>query len=431
MRNILAKFGSLLLELLNSKKVIETWYLWFPWTNILFIIIATYLIGQVSFRILLDFSSQKQIIVLILLILFSIIKSYLIGKYTATINNKRFSILSFIYHFPPSFFLIWTFYVNWNTWSVILLLLFDLSVSFLSNWLIERKVYAHILADIASLFFFGGLIFFKINTENTVIDFIFVILFVTLRYLLVTSFYDRINLKNIFSWKQKSGKFYWFSELLSTGLFLIVLSAVFEELSKEISPVVILPGILVYYIFLYLRLFLYKQFVIYYKELYYFVTTGGGVLVYIWLINWVDIDIVVWFFPAVIILILDDFIYLGYQRYTNQVVELSLQGKQLFSKLKLFSLISLFIYNIISENEQRFLCYKIFGFTLNQIDNSIFRDYFLFPFLAILIAIIISIFIFKIINSLLQSHSYLTDRKNNKVIKSMKYKFSRRLHKRK
>ncbi|MFU2206277.1 hypothetical protein, partial [Streptococcus pluranimalium] len=166
------------------------------------------------------------------------------------------------------------------------------------------------------------------------------------------------------------------------------------------------------------------------KELYYFVTMGGALLIYIWLINWVRIDIVVWFLPAVIILILDDFIYLSYLRYTKLKVELSLQGKQLFAKLKLFSLVSLFIYHILSENEQAFLSYKIFGFSLNQVHNEIGRDYFLLPFLALVSAIVISIGIFKIIDSLTRSHPHLLE-KENRVSKSIKYGSSRRLKKNK
>lgn len=434
MRNILTKFENSFLELLDGKKVRETWYLWLPCPNMSFIIIATYLIGKVSFRTLLEFSNQKQIVVFVLLIVFSIIKSYLISKYTAKINDKRFSVLSFICHLLPSFFLIWTFYLNWNTWNIIFLLCFDLSVSFLSNWLIERKVQAHILADIVSLFFFWGLTFFKVNIENGLTSVILAILVVTLRYLLITSFYNGIGIEDFLLGEQKSGKFYWFAELLSTGLFLAVLSAILEELLQEVSWVVILPGSFVYYTFLYLRLFLYKQFGVSYKELYYFVTMGGGLLLYIWIVNWVDMDIVVWFLPAVVILILDDFVYLNYQRYTNKKkLELSVPGKQLFAKLKLFSLVSLFIYNIMSENEQKLLCYDIWGFSLSQVDNSIFRDYFLLPFIALGSAVIISIFTFKIIDSLSRSHPDLIEKEDEVVndVKYVKYNSSRRLHKKK
>lgn len=426
MRNILTKFENSFLELLDGKKVRETWYLWLPCPNISFIIIATYLIGKVSFRTLLEFSNQKQIVVFVLLIVFSIIKSYLISKYTAKINDKRFSVLSFICHLLPSFFLIWTFYLNWNTWNIIFLLCFDLSVSFLSNWLIERKVQAHILADIVSLFFFWGLTFFKVNIENGLTSVILAILVVTLRYLLITSFYNGIGIEDFLFGEQKSGKFYWFAELLSTSLFLAVLSAILEELLQEVSWVVILPGSFVYYTFLYLRLFLYRQFGVSYKELYYFVTMGGGILLYIWMINWVKIDIVVWFFPAVIILVLDDFIYLSYRKYTNRMLEMSMRGKQLFSKLKLFSLVSLFLYHILLENKQEVLCYKIFGLSLNQVDNFIIRDYMILPIFALMSSLFIcTVVVFRIIDSLLQSHHHLIDRQR------IKYQSNRRLHKNK
>lgn len=426
MRNILTKFENSFLELLDGKKVRETWYLWLPCPNISFIIIATYLIGKVSFRTLLEFSNQKQIVVFVLLIVFSIIKSYLISKYTAKINDKRFSVLSFICHLLPSFFLIWTFYLNWNTWNIIFLLCFDLSVSFLSNWLIERKVQAHILADIVSLFFFWGLTFFKVNIENGLTSVILAILVVTLRYLLITSFYNGIGIEDFLFGEQKSGKFYWFAELLSTSLFLAVLSAILEELLQEVSWVVILPGSFVYYTFLYLRLFLYRQFGVSYKELYYFVTMGGGILLYIWMINWVKIDIVVWFFPAVIILVLDDFIYLSYRKYTNRMLEMSMRGKQLFSKLKLFSLVSLFLYHILLENKQEVLCYKIFGLSLNQVDNFIIRDYMILPLFALMSSLFIcTVVVFRIIDSLLQSRHHLIDRQR------IKYQSNRRLHKNK
>ncbi|MFU2206604.1 hypothetical protein, partial [Streptococcus pluranimalium] len=267
MRDILTKFRKSILEVLNKGKVKETWCLWLPLPNILFTILATNLVGQVSLRTLLEFANQKQSFVLVLLILFSIIKSYLIGKYTAKINNKRFSILSFICHLPSSFFFIWIFYIHWTSLKIILFLFFDLLVCFLSNWLIERKVQSHILADIVSLFFFWALVSLEVDTEKGLVSLIFAVLVVTLRSLLVTSFYNGIHIESFLFGEQKAGKFYWFAELLSTGLFLTVLSAILEELSKQVSLVVILSSIFVYYVFLYIRLFLYKQFGISYKEL--------------------------------------------------------------------------------------------------------------------------------------------------------------------
>lgn len=278
----------------------------------------------------------------------------------------------------------------------------------------KRKVHAHILADLASLVFFGGISFANIDIENQVAVSILVLLLVTLRWLLIDMFYNGVHIKSLFSWTQKPGQFDWFSELLSTGLFLSALAAITEELSKEISLVVLLPSVFVYYLFLYLRLFLYKQYGILYKELYYFVTMGGGILLYIWVINWVKIDIIVWFFPAVIILVLDDFIYLSHRKYTNRMVELSMRGKQLFSKLKLFSLVSLFLYHILLENKQEVLCYKIFGWSLNQVDNSIIRDNLLLPFFALVTSVIVCTIVFRIIDSLLQSHPHLIDRKRGR-----------------
>lgn len=156
------------------------------------------------------------------------------------------------------------------------------------------------------------------------------------------------------------------------------------------------------------------------------------------MINWVKIDIVVWFFPAVIILILDDFVYLNYQRYAAKEVKLSVQGRQLFAKLKLFSLVSLFIYNIMSENKQKLMGYEIWEFSLNQVDNSIFRDYFLLQFLALVSAILISIGIFYLIDSLTRTHPYLIEKEDEDVkdevvkdVKYVKYNSSRRLHKKK
>lgn len=433
MQQVVSHFYQLIVKEIKHRKIRETYYLWFPWLNLLFAFIARMLVGKLPFEDLLQFEKFEYSLVFWLLFACVLLKCAAIVRYSSVVGkemSKVSHVWLFLYHIIPSFFLIWLFYQAWNTWNIVPFFILDICVSFFGDKVLKFKVYAHILTDIISiiLLLFVDFEFDRIGLEfrTDFLGIFFCILFVTFRYLLVSNFYRGFKQFKLFSLRWNNGKIYWFSELVSSMLFLVVFHAGLETIDQDFSFISIALSLFVYHIFLYIRLFMYRQYGASYKEVYYFVNAGSALVLYIFFVNFIAIDIVVWFLPAVIILVLDNFLYLAYQQRTKQPQEFSLGGKQLFAKLKLFSITTLFFYHVFDKNRETLFAYRIFGYSLNDLNSVFLREYASLPFLSLILSVVVSTAIFKLIGSVLYSNDYLLKKGNSK-----KLKYKKRLRRRK
>lgn len=431
----------------------RTWYLWLPIIDVLMVIslkLLSRIYNEDIPRVhLFTWDNDFHKVILITLLIFSAIKSRTIICYSyfgkdksvhsslwffklSDKKSKQLDFGDFLFYLLMSLLFLILFYYNWIRISIFWIIVLEVLVYVLSSWLQKMSVFAHILADIFTvivLFFAEWIVrYMKIESPNNLFMSIFTFTILLIRYLIVVSVsteLENLKSKKIFLINETN---YFFSEWYSGLLFLTAMFSILSDSNTEKNITVnIFVGAFIYYIFMYLRLFLYRQYGMSAKEVYYSIMTTISMFFYIIIMNVVDIDIIVWFFPVLILLLADDMLDLSSKTGRNQQLSMTRRGKRLFSRLKLFFIITLFINHVFVENKQFILNYDIFNLSLNNIDNIVMKKYVILPFIAVILSMFCTLMIERIVNKNILSNSYLI---NSYKYRNIKYKYPRSRRKR-
>lgn len=430
-------------------KLRKTWYLWFPFPEIVMLVTLKILSMLYNKEIpsirTFNWEDDFHWFIVFVIFVFSLLKSIAIECFSDFENIFRLKHeVSFSRYnkriFTPSnwgtllfyliqFFVVFSFfYYNLKRLGFVVgMIVFEFAVYYFSGLLQKLNVLAHVVADIVTVGLFILMGWLKVDSSNQLIVFLIFLVMLLIRYLTICRASIRKGGFDISKIFLINGKNYLFSELYSFSLFLTVIAAIISEIYTERNLLVIIfIGIFVYNLFMYLRLFLYQQFGMSNKEVYYFMIAALSLYFYVLLMNNIDINIIVWFFPVLILLLADEMLNMADKKWQNQNLSIARKNKNIFTSIKIFSLTTLFLNHVLLENEQNVLNYRVYNLSLSDIENPLLRDYMVLPLISVLLSMIFTIYIFYLVNKKIISNRNLVERYSYSKVRSKYFRARKR-----
>ncbi|WP_019795292.1 hypothetical protein [Streptococcus sobrinus] len=348
-----------------------------------------------------------------IVLILAVLKSIVIVRFSK-LGNKAASKIDSIVRFIAYVLLFLVFIVslsrNWR--SFIFVVGMEILLYLFADWFRQFKLIPHIIADIVTL----GVLYCIQYLDNSYITIVSIAV-VFIRYFIITSLNIRwdgfkCHFKDLLFY---NGKFHLPSELLSFYVFLSIVVVMDEKwnMGSFVSSVLLIGFI--YSLMMHIRLIFYTIYGITPKEVSYLIIGSMVLLVYIMVVNFVDPDGLLSFFPLLLTLIHDRLPQLATDKWRNYELSFSKEGKKLFTRLELFLITVVFTNYVLLKKDPKWLA-KQFWFQIpRKIMPSLLKNNHSFiPLFSIFIGLIFVGILTLLINLLvIPNNSFIEKRSNN------------------
>ncbi|WP_165209002.1 hypothetical protein [Streptococcus tangpeifui] len=367
----------------------------------------------ISLYSIFKFQYQTDWMIAIIVFIFAILKSFLLVSYSkleGTTHSKVYSLFLIIFNLLP--FLVLEVILCRSLRAGIVAFIIEIIIYLLADWFRKFNLFPHIIADIATFIMLSIVSLYFENLNDTYMT-AFSIGIIFIRYLMITIFNREwrrtcINFKDLLYY---NGQFHFFSEVFSTSLLSIVItvSSKWQESGVILS---LLLGGFIYYLAMPFRLFCYTKYGVKSKEMIHWSVGGLLLFIYIGLVNWIDPDGFLSFFPLVLTLIFNKLPRLAEDKWKNYELRISEEGKKIFTRFELFFAIVIFTNYVLLKKGSNWLSKQGWFRIPEKIMPPPFnQDYSFIPILSIVIGAISIVVLLKLINLFIIQNNYLVDKK--------------------